>query len=80
MDVMYPTDETGPAEANESWRKRSLFISKDLSDRGMLVRIYFHMKAGRVSGSQQHYWQMTMKMRAAAMRWVERQKGCAGVS
>lgn len=33
MEVMYPTDETGPAEANESWRKRSLFISKDRSRR-----------------------------------------------
>lgn len=59
--------------------KAVLVYLEDLSDRRMLVRIYFQMKAGRMGGSQ-HYWQTTQEARAAAMGRVERQKGCAGVS
>lgn len=52
---------------------------EDLSDREMLARIFFQMKAGRTSGSQ-HYWQIAQEARAAATGRVERLKGCTGVS
>lgn len=51
MKVMYPTDETGSAEANGISTRRSLIYLEDLSDRGMLVRIYFQMKAERAAAN-----------------------------